>query len=180
MTGAYKRSLSPAEQKRFRALLWEFRRPPGTLSPERQQALEALFAEVPALEYLYWFRWEITNIFDTAPDRPSAAARIEELREIAQQTEFAEGLEKFFGTYDRWQEGILAYFDARQTSGVVEGINNKARVITKRAYGLKSPETLWTRLLLDLNRAADVVVHTVQRMHDLMRAIKHKFCGYYT
>jgi hypothetical protein len=26
-------------------------------------------------------------------------------------------------------------------------------VITKRAYGLKSADNLWTRLILDLNRA---------------------------
>jgi transposase len=32
----------------------------------------------------------------------------------------------------------------------VEGINNKARVITKRSYGLKSAESLGTRLILDL------------------------------
>ena len=49
----------------------------------------------------------------------------------------------FFATYDRWKTEILNYFDARQTSAAVEGINNKARVITKRAYGLKSADSLW-------------------------------------
>jgi transposase len=160
--------------------MWEFRRPPGTLTPERQQELEELFEQVPELAYLYWFRWGITEVFETAQNRDEAAERIAELREIARQTEFAEQLEAFFGTYDRWQEGILAYFDQRQTSGVVEGVNNKARVITKRAYGLKSPDTLWNRLLLDLNRAAEAVVHTVERMHELMHGIKHRFCGFYT
>lgn len=160
--------------------MWEFRRPPGTLSPERQQALNDLFEQAPDLEYLYWFRWDVTNIFETAGSREEAAERMEELREVAQRTDFAEELGAFFGTYDRWRDGILAFFDGRKTSGVVEGINNKARVITKRAYGVKSPETLWTRLLLDLNHAADVVVHTVQRMHELMRGIKQKFCRLYT
>ena len=37
-----------------------------------------------------------------------------------------------FETYDRWKTKILNYFDARQSSATVEGINNKARVITKR------------------------------------------------
>ena len=40
-------------------------------------------------------------------------------------------LEDFFQTYENWQEEILNYFDERQTSATVEGINNKARVITK-------------------------------------------------
>jgi transposase len=160
--------------------MWEFRRPPGTLSPERQAALDELFETIPDLGYLYWFRWGITEVFDTAPNRRRAEEQIEEYRQVAQDTEFAEDLEAFFGTYDRWKEGILAYFDDRQTSGVVEGINNKARVITKRAYGIKSPETLWNRLLLDLNRAADAVVHTIERIRTLMQGIKQKFCGYYT
>ena len=58
-------------------------------------------------------------------------------------------LGSFFETYDRWKTKILNYFDARQTSAAVEGINNKARVITKRTYGLKSAKSLWDRLILD-------------------------------
>ena len=49
-------------------------------------------------------------------------------------------LGSFFETYDRWKTKILNYFDARQTSAAVEGLNNKARVITKRTYGLKPSE----------------------------------------
>ena len=41
-----------------------------------------------------------------------------------------EDLGSFFETYDRWKTEFLNYFDARQTSAAVEGINNKARVIT--------------------------------------------------
>jgi transposase len=55
-------------------------------------------------------------------------------------------LESFVRTFDQWQEEILNYFDARQTSATVEGLNNKARVILKRAYGLKGADSLWTRL----------------------------------
>ena len=37
---------------------------------------------------------------------------------------------KFWTTYDNWKTGILNYFAERYTSAAVEGINNKARVIT--------------------------------------------------
>ena len=84
-------------------------------------------------------------------------------------------LEKFFCTYEQWQEQILNYFDAGQTSGVVEGINNKARVVTKRAYGIKSADTLWTRLLLDLNMAGEIVVHTVGSLRELVRGFRTIF-----
>jgi len=84
-------------------------------------------------------------------------------------------LDGFLKTYERWQEGILNYFEAGQTSGPVEGINNKARVIVKRAYGLKSADSLWNRLILDLNRAKDIVVHTISEIHDLVAGFRTIF-----
>jgi hypothetical protein len=84
-------------------------------------------------------------------------------------------LDKFVCTYEQWQEEILNYFEAGQSSGVVEGINNKARVVTKRAYGIKSADTLWTRLLLDLDRAGDIVVGTVASLRDLARQFRAVF-----
>ena len=64
---------------------------------------------------------------------------------------------KFWRTCDNWKAGILSYFDGRYTSAAVEGINNKARVITNRCYGVKTAKTLFSRLILDLNRASDAV-----------------------
>src|SRR5271157_3576348 len=84
-------------------------------------------------------------------------------------------LEAFFRTYEQWQEQILNYFESGQTSGVVEGINNKARVVTKRAYGIKSADTLWTRLVLDLNRAGDAVGQTIAGIRDLVRSFRAVF-----
>ena len=51
----------------------------------------------------------------------------------------------------------MNYFEGRYTSAAVEGINNKARVITKRCYGVKTAKTLLSRLILDLNRASEAV-----------------------
>jgi hypothetical protein len=45
-----------------------------------------------------------------------------------------------------WQEEIPNYFEAGRTSGPGEGIDNKARVIIKRAYRLRSADSLWNRL----------------------------------
>jgi transposase len=84
-------------------------------------------------------------------------------------------LDGFVRTFERWQEEILNYFDARQTSGPVEGINNKARVILKRTYGLKSADSLWTRLILDLNRAQDVVLYTIGQIHELIAGFRVAF-----
>ena len=44
--------------------------------------------------------------------------------------------------------GILAYLDTRMTNGPVEGINNKLRVIARRAYGFHSHRPLISMLYL--------------------------------
>lgn len=157
--------------------MWQFRRRRKDLSPEEDAELQELFQAIPGLELPYCFREDIAEIFDTARSRKEADARLTELRECV--TEEPELL-KFFETYDRWKEGILAYFDRHETSGVVEGLNNKARVITRRSYGLKSAESLWRRLVLDVNRLVGTVRRTVAEMHILANSIKAKFRGYYT
>jgi hypothetical protein len=52
-------------------------------------------------------------------------------------------------------------------------------VVTKRTYGIKSADTLWTRLILDLNLAGKIVVHTIGSLRELVcgfRAIFSTVC----
>src|SRR5262245_43770845 len=106
-------------------------------------------SELPVLRVIHGLRWQLTDIFDTAADRQTAEAQIGAWCQQAEATGL--DLSPFVGMYDRHRDGILAYFDRRESSGPVEGLNNKARVILKRAYGLKSCASLWTRLILDVN-----------------------------
>ena len=177
ITQAYRASLTVKERKEFKALMWEFRRAPEDLSAGQKAKLEELFAKLPKLQKLYEAKVRFKTIFDTAANRKQAAR---ELRALRLQV-LADGLDldKFFVTYKQWRTKILNYFDARQTSAAVEGINNKARVITKRAYGLKSVDSLWTRMILDLNRAKEAIGHTIaeiKRMVTAFRAIFKPCC----
>jgi transposase len=157
--------------------MWAFRRRRKDLTAEDEAQLHELFMAIPGLEPAYSFREDIAEIFDTARDRQEAESRLTELREaVADESE----LLKFFDTLDRWKDGILAYFDRRETSGVVEGLNNKARAFTRRSYGLKPAESLWRRLALDVNQVIHCVRRTVTQMHALARSIQAKFRGYYT
>jgi transposase len=173
ITRAYKAKLPKAKRKEFRCLMWEFRRHPKDLSPEERQKLEALFGKIPALEKLYRIRVRFQEIFDTAPDQKKAAKWLCALELEAMDAGL--DLTAFFLTYDKWEEEILNYFDARQTSAAVEGINNKARVIIKRAYGLKSAESLWSRLILDLNWAKEVIGCTIEKIRGLVAGFKAIF-----
>jgi transposase len=125
------------------------------------------------LRQLYAIRVRFQEIFDTAPDRRKAHRALLEL--FLDIWEYFPEMDVFIQTFERWQEEILNYFDARQTSATVEGINNKARVILRRAYGLKLADSLWTRLILDLNRATDVVLFTIDQIHELVAGFRAAF-----
>ena len=153
--------------------MWAFRRDPAGLTAEEKQALEGLFGAIPALKELYRVRLRFKEIFDTAPDRTTAARWLRQLRREAEQLGLDLG--PFFATYDRWKTAILNYFDARLTSAAVEGINNKARVITKRTYGLKSAASLWDRLILDLNRASDAIGWSIDQIRQMASGLKALF-----
>ena len=88
----------------------------------------------------------------------------EDFREIFEKKEnWAEGLlelgkwlskaQKYFvssqATIYRWFDEILAYFDNRTTSGTVEGINNKLKLIKRSAYGFTNFENFRNRCLLN-------------------------------
>ena len=114
----------------------------------------------------------------TLHHRATAEQQLAELRARAESLGLDFG--KFWTTYDNWKTGILNYFDERYTSAAVEGINNKARVITKRCYGVKSSGTLWNRLILDLNRASDAVGQSIGELREIVASLKAVFLAFCT
>ena len=62
----------------------------------------------------------------------------------------------------------------------MEGLNNKARVITKRRYGVRNTHNLWNRLCLDVNLAALGVSFTVTQIHEIANQIRAVLLNYYT
>ena len=57
----------------------------------------------------------------------------------------------FLKTLEKWMDEIANYFLARQTSGFVEGFNNKIKVIKRRCYGIVNVKHLFQRIHLDLS-----------------------------
>jgi transposase len=57
-------------------------------------------------------------------------------------------IKKFVGTLRRHEDLILNWFKARKTysSGVVEGLNRKVNLITRKAFGFRSLQALQTAL----------------------------------
>jgi len=96
---------------------------------------------------------KLEEIYKVAPILGMKPQLKEEFREIfIKQKNWVDGLLKlgdwiakaleYFpescGTIRRWIGEIIAYFDNRTTQGAVEGINNKLKLIKRRAYGFRN------------------------------------------
>ena len=88
--------------------------------------------------------------------------------------------EPFISTLTNHWDGILAYFDERRTSGPVEGINTKVRVVLRRRYGMRNIATLWTRLFLDVNWAWKKIGNTIAAVRALVVRSQGHFARCYT
>ena len=129
--------------------LWPLRKRPADLTPEEQSQLEALFAHTPARKVAYTLREELTTIFDTARSKADGLRRIRLWKARVERS----GLRCFDGflkLLDKGLDLIANYFKGHQTSGFVEGLNNKLKVLKRRCYGLGGVGRLFQRLTLDV------------------------------
>jgi transposase len=103
----------------------------------------------PALAQAYQLREELTAIFDSARSKKDGLRRLQFWKQRVEKS----GLSCFTGflsLLDTWQDLIANYFINHQTSGFVEGLNNKLKVLKRRCYGLRNVTRLFQRLTLDL------------------------------
>jgi transposase len=98
----------------------------------------------PTLKIMHQLKEKFRKIFEKVERWADGLIKIGEWLSIAQ---------KYFSnsksTIIRWLDEILAYFDNRTTSGVVEGINNKLKLIKRSAYGFTNFENFRNRCLLN-------------------------------
>jgi transposase len=102
----------------------------------------------PALGVAYDLKERLRRMYEEAGSRHAAAirlgwwvkkARTSGLRTFAKLADFME----------RWWETILIYFVERRSNGVVEGCNNKIKLIKRRAYGFMNDRHFRLRVLME-------------------------------
>jgi transposase len=147
-----KAELPNEEYAALKGTLWLFRRPWAALNPEEREKLDRLFAHAPALKAAHTLCEVLTLIFDEPVSKTRARAYLDAWASLVKDsglTCFA-CFDSFLTTLESRLDEITNYFLDRQTSGFVEGLNNKIKVLKRRCYGLFSPGHLFQRLHLDL------------------------------
>ena len=120
------------------------------LTDEERKTLQPLFKYSPALKAAYHLCCKLTGIYNSLIGIRKATKKIDEWIALVEDS----GLRcfnSFINTLKKYKTQIVRYFKGRFTSGFVEGLNNKIKVIKRRCYGILNENTLFQRLFLDLS-----------------------------
>jgi transposase len=146
---ALKKTLSNEEYAELKGVMWLFRKNWTALTEEQQITLLLLFSYSPMLKQVYIFREILTSIFNSPLTKVHAVielgAWIKEVQELGLSC-----FDSFVGTLQKWMDEISNYFIQRQSSGFVEGLNNKIKVIKRRCYGIYDLGRLFQHIWLDV------------------------------
>jgi len=144
-----KKELSKEEYKKLKGAMWILRKDIEGLKVEDLEVLKWLFKCSPILELAYKLCNELTDIFEGDYSKSEAKRKINRWKKRVIKSRLS-CFNRFLSTLDKWMDGITNYFINRQTSGFVEGFNNKIKVIKRRCYGILNVKHLFQRIQLDL------------------------------
>jgi transposase len=128
-----------------------------SLNESQLLKLEQVKLGSPILGIMHELKEGFRNIFEENTDWLSGLFSLGEWRSVGggsfpRQTSLLNSAAQYFPssqkTIKRWLDEIIAYFDNRTTSGVVEGINNKLKLIKRSAYGFRNFNSFRVRCLL--------------------------------
>ena len=144
-----KKELPDEEYQQLKGNMWAFRKKKADLTPKERKVLRKLFAHVPELKLAYQLREQLTAIFELSLPKPAAKRKLRAWIKRVQKSGLS-CFDKFIKLLENWLDEIANYFINRDTSGFVEGFNNKIKVLKRRCYGIFNIQHLFQRIFLDL------------------------------
>ena len=144
-----KQELPKEEYQLLKGNMWAFRKKKADLVPKERKVLRKLFSLSLDLKQAYQFREQLTAIFELPIKKPAAKRKFRTWIKRVQKSGLT-CFDNFIKTLENWLEEISNYFINRDTSGFVEGFNNKIKVLKRRCYGIFNIQHLSQRIFLDL------------------------------
>ena len=113
------------------------------LTEPQKIKLEAIKENLPNLKKMQELKEEFRKIYETSENPTEGMLSISEW--LAKSSSV---FTKSCQTIRNWFGEIISYFERRTTNGVVEGINNKLKLIKRRGYGFRNFQNFWVRSML--------------------------------
>lgn len=145
-----KTELTNEEYKSLEKVLWIVRKPFDELTSDELRILNRLFQYSPKIRKAYELCEALTSIYNSHLSKGLGQRKMKGwMQRVANS-----GLtcfNRFLKTLETNMGEITNYFIDRHSSGFVEGLNNKIKVLKRRCYGITNLDRLFQRVSLDLH-----------------------------
>lgn len=115
-----------------------------SLNEKQKSKLNSVLEVSPTLAKMHTLKEQFRQIFETTKSWGDSITQLLDWMYDARSY-----FPKSLGTMVRWFGEIVGYFDGRTTSGTVEGINNKLKLIKRLGYGFRNFSNFRLRSLLN-------------------------------
>ncbi len=122
------------------------------LTKKQKEKLDIIREASPIIAMMHSLKEEFRDLFDTSEDLGAGMLGLIDWLKKAEPY-----YQKSVKTIKRWFGEIVGYFERKTTNGVVEGINNKLKLIKRSGFGFRNFRNFEIRALLswhyDINLA---------------------------
>jgi len=142
------RNASNEVKEQLKGSRWVLVKNQKDLNEKQRAKLDSLYQVSPELKACHQLKEQFRTIFETITDREKArTALLRWIKQVEKQSVTA--LQSFLVTLKNWFDLILNYFLERWTNAFAEGINNKIKLIKRRAFGYTNFDHFRLRILVE-------------------------------
>lgn len=123
------------EKKQLKGLRYLLLKNRQNLTEKEKKRLQKLAESHPDLYRLWELRQELHDWYEVRTIPEFACITLAQWIRVARELD-KDALNKFCKTLESWQKEIVNFFEHRITSGFVEGMNSKIRVLKRIAFGI--------------------------------------------
>jgi len=116
------------------------------LTEEQIETLNRVLRASSSLKTCYELKESFRSVFNDSDDRETGDEKLSAWVLDVVKREIA-GYYEFVKTILNWHDNILNYFDEWVSSGFVEGVNNKIKLIKRKAFGFVNFENFRIKII---------------------------------
>ena len=159
-----RKTLSKTSLDALKNAHWILRHRRADLNADERRLLNRVFTHSPKLKEAYEACEALTTIYESRLSKGQGKRKLRGWMQRVTNRKL-NCFDRFLGTLNTHFEEITNYFVGRHTSGFVEGLNNKLKVLKRRCYGMTNLKHLYQRVYLDLSGYAHFGVAHSQISH---------------
>lgn len=142
------RMASDEVKEQLKGSRWALVKNEKDLNDKQRAKLEMVYQVSPELKVCHQLKEQFRAIFETITDREKARTALQHwIKRVQKQNVTA--FQSFLVTLNNWFDLILNYFLERWTNAFAEGVNNKIKLIKRRAFGFTNFDHFRLRILVE-------------------------------